>query len=295
MNSEGYSIQNYLQTKVKDESFDVDLISQFDLCIQLYERSFSFCVIDSYSNRCLLLESYDLPHYPDRSFSDQLNYIFEDHHFLTAGFWKTVKISISNKQYSLIPSALFKSSALFKYLEYHTAYDPKVHTIYQYKHDLPESVNVFAVDSEVINKVKSFYPENKVKVIHQTSTLIMGAMKDQQSMSLKTIYLTVHKNSFTLILKNENALEYCNTFSYFSANEFIYYLMFIASTLNINKRTTKLVLLGDIDKDSEEYSKIIQYFKFISFGEKPSYLKYGYVFDEVSDHQFFDLYSIYLC
>jgi hypothetical protein len=98
-----------------------------------------------------------------------------------------------------------------------------------------------------------------------------------------------------LVVKNENSLEYCNVFSYSSAEELYFYLIFITSTLNINRKTTKLLIFGDIDKDSELFGKISEQFKFISFGNKPSYLKYGYVFDEISDHYFFDLFSIYLC
>jgi hypothetical protein len=263
--------------------------------MQIVDSTFSFCVIDTQSQRCLLLESYQLPNSPDKSLKDQLKSIFEDHHFLMAGFWKTVKISTYNKQFSFVPYPLFDESAIDSYLQVVAPFDSENESIYHYKHELPESVNVFAVNSDLIDWIKAFYPPERIKVIHQTSALIQAVMKDHQSMSLKSMYLLVYKNFFTLVVKNENSLEYCNVFSYSSAEELYFYLIFITSTLNINRKTTKLLIFGDIDKDSELFGKISEQFKFISFGNKPSYLKYGYVFDEISDHYFFDLFSIYLC
>lgn len=292
---EDYTIQSHLQIKIKDEAFDVDLISQFDLCIQFQVHSFDLCVIDTNSQRCLLLESYKLPNYPDKSFEELISSIFEDHHFLMAGFWKNVKISFSNKQFSLVPATLFEESVREKYLTCHTSLDPQIHSVFYYKHSNPDAYNVFAGNSKIISSIKGFYSENKIKVVHHSSSLINGIMREQQSISLRTLYLFFQKDNFTLVIKRENSLEYCNTFSFSSPDEFIFYLMFVSTTLNINRKNSQLILFGDIDKESVHYSRLLQYFKFISFGTKPANLKFGYVFDEVADHQFFDLFSIYLC
>jgi hypothetical protein len=295
LNHEGYLIENQLQVRIKDPSFDVDLLEQFELCIQLIDNAFTFCVIDTQSKRCLLLESYQLLISPDMSFKDQLQLIFEDHHFLMAGFWKTVKISTFNKQFALVPYPLFEESAIDKYIEQVASYDPEYESLYHYKHALPDSVNVFAVNSEITNWIKSFYPKENVKVIHQTSALIQAMMRESESMSLKTIYLIINKGYFTLLIKNENALEYCNIFSYASEEELLFNLMFVTSTLNINRKATKLILYGEIAIGSDLYNRIAGYFNFLAMGAKPTYLKYGYVFDEIPDQYFFDLFSTFLC
>jgi hypothetical protein len=295
LNQEKYLIENQLQIRIKDPSFDVDLLEQFELCIQLIDNAFTFCVIDTQSKRCLLLESYHLLISPDRSFKEQLQLIFEDHHFLMAGFWKAVKISTFNRQFALVPYPLFDESAIDKYIEQVASFDPNHESLYHYKHILPDSVNVFAANSEITNWIKSFYPSENVKVIHQTSALIQAMMRENESISLKTIYLIINKGYFTILIKNETSLEYCNIFSFASEDELLFNLMFVSSTLNINRKASKLILYGEIIQNSDLYNKITSYFSFVSIGSKPAYLKYGYVFDEIPDQHFFDLFSIFLC
>jgi hypothetical protein len=295
LSNEGYLIENQLQVRIKDPSFDVDLLEQFELCIQLIDNTFSFCVIDTQSKRCLLLESYRLEVSPGRSFKEQLQLIFEDHHFLMAGFWKTVKISTFNRQFALVPFPLFDEASIHQYLEQVSPFDPDKESLYHYKHILPDSVNVFAANSEITDWIKSFYPKENVKVIHQTSALIQAMMRENESTSLRTIYLIINKGYFTLLIKNEASLEYCNIFSFASEEELLFNLMFVSSTLNINRKSTKLIIYGEMERESELYNKILTYFGFVSIGSKPFYLKYGYVFDEIPDHRFFDLFSIFLC
>ncbi|MEO1096986.1 MAG: DUF3822 domain-containing protein, partial [Bacteroidota bacterium] len=65
--------------------------------------------------------------------------------------------------------------------------------------------------------------------------------------------------------------------------------------LNRSQKTSDVILWGYIGKQSPHYNEFYKYIKNISFGDRPSYLKYGYMFDEVQDHHFFDLYSMHLC
>ena len=65
--------------------------------------------------------------------------------------------------------------------------------------------------------------------------------------------------------------------------------------LNRNQKTSDVVLWGYIGKQSPHYNEFYKYIKNISFGDRPGYLKFGYMFDEVQDHHFFDLYSMHVC
>ena len=44
-----------------------------------------------------------------------------------------------------------------------------------------------------------------------------------------------------------------------------------------------------------EVEKLNKYIRNVSFGSKPSYLNFSYQFDEIMDHQYFDVFSIFLC
>jgi LPS-assembly protein len=71
----------------------------------------------------------------------------------------------------------------------------------------------------------------------------------------------------------------------------------LASTnmvLGIDQETGQVVLWGYIGKNSPHYQEFAKYVRNISFGERPTHLKYGYLFDDIQEHHFFDLYSLNL-
>ncbi len=54
------------------------------------------------------------------------------------------------------------------------------------------------------------------------------------------------------------------------------------------------MLWGYIGKNSPHYHEFYKYVSNVIFGHRPEYLQFGYMFDEIQEHHFFDLYSIYL-
>ena len=61
-----------------------------------------------------------------------------------------------------------------------------------------------------------------------------------------------------------------------------------------NQATSQIVLWGYIGKNSMHYHEFYKYIRNVIFGNRPKYLNFGYMFDEVQDHHFFDLYSMHL-
>src|SRR4051812_4040366 len=106
-----------LNQTIKDDNFNVDNISQYNLSLQVSNDLFRICITDTENNRCLFLEDYQLSsiNHPQQLL-DQLELIYDDHHVLQAGFWKSIKLGIKNKNFSLIPTPLFDKDYLKDYL-----------------------------------------------------------------------------------------------------------------------------------------------------------------------------------
>jgi hypothetical protein len=71
--------------------------------------------------------------------------------------------------------------------------------------------------------------------------------------------------------------------------------MLVMNGLGKDQQKSDVVIWGYIGKQSPHYNKFYQYIKNISFGDRPDYLKYSYIFDEAQDHHYMDLYSLHLC
>ena len=286
-----------LNKKIKDDVFNVDLIAQYNLSLQVNSTLFRVCVTDTIKNRCLLIEDYQLSAvaFPEELIR-QLEKIYDDHHFLKAGYWKSIKLAIKNTNFSLIPDSLFDKQYLKEYLNINCVYNNiATEEVYYYKQNSTNAVNIFSADAKIIDWFSGSYPGKKIKVIHHTSPLIEAVMVDSAPKTEKSVYIQVEKNYLTILVKKEKTLEFCNTFYFSSTEDFVYYVMFVFDQLKLDPEKIPVIIWGEILPDSAIYNKLFKYIRYINFGNKPSSLQFGYYFDEVFDHNFYDLYSMHFC
>ncbi|TRX49835.1 DUF3822 family protein [Fulvivirga sp. M361] len=282
--------------KIKNDKFDVDSLHHYNLLVQIGTRDLQVCVIDSRSSQCLLLEDFALAGAKTHNeLQDILVSLFADHDLLMAGFWRKVRISIKNSKFCLVPSSLFVSDASLDYLKLNCQVNESTEKVLSYKHIKSDAVCVFAMKTVLIDWIESLYPNAEVEFIHQASALIEGTIHNAQIHRKDSLYLYIDRFKLHLITLKNGKLEYYNQFSIKQFSDYIRYIMLVMNGLNRNQKTTDLVLWGYIGKQSPHYNEFYKYIKNISFGDRPDYLKYNYMFDEIQDHHFFDLYSTHLC
>jgi hypothetical protein len=97
------------------------------------------------------------------------------------------------------------------------------------------------------------------------------------------------------ILSIENSkLIYYNQFAIKQFSDYVKYIMLVMKGLGMDQQTCEVVLWGYISQNSPHYQEFIKYIRNVAFGSRSEGLKFGYIFDEVQDHHFFDLFSIQL-
>jgi hypothetical protein len=283
-----------LNQKIKDDKFNVDHIDQYNLALQVNDDLFRVCITDTKTNRCLLLEDYQFTSIKSvKDLIQQLDFIYDDHHTLQAGYWKSIKLSIKNKNFSLVPDSLFDKTYLKEYLNINCSVNGK--EVYYHKQKTTDTVNIYAADKELIEWFKAKYPHKAIRIFHNTSSFIEGLMIDKAVQEERSVFIVSEKNLITVLVKKNKRLEFCNSFSYVTPEDFIYFVMFVYDQLKLNPETTPVTIWGEVTPDSAIYSKLYKYIRYIHFGNKPSSLSFGYQFDEVFDHKFYDLYTMHFC
>ncbi|MBX9852797.1 MAG: DUF3822 family protein [Cytophagaceae bacterium] len=283
-----------LNQSIKDERFNVDHISQYNLSLQISIDLFRICITDSTNNRCLLVEDYQFPGLRQVSqLTEQLELIYDDHTLLQAGYWKSIKLCIKNKHFSLIPNALFDKEYLNEYLKLNSAIHPQ--QVYYHKQSTMDAVNIFAAEKELVEWFNFKYPQKAIKVIHYTSPFIEGIMINESGKEDRSVYIVAEKDYMAIIVKHNRKLEFCNNFNYKTPEDFLYFVMFVFDQLKLNPEINQVTLWGEINTDSPVYNKLYKYIRNITFGNKPASLSFGYQFDEVFDHKYYDLYNIHFC
>lgn len=286
---------NYkLIKKIKDDRFDEELIHQYYLLIHIGQRDLQVGVIDSQEDRMVLLEDYVFPALASQEeLTHLLDNLFDAHAFLRAAFWKSIKISIKNNKFVQVPEALFVPGAEAEYLRFN-AYLEDDEEVLSIPNDRIKAITVFAVQRELKQWLMNLYPNNTPVFMHQSSVLIEGVTHFAQNKKDNLLYIYVDRFKLHILSCKNGNLQYYNQFVIKQFSDYIKYIMLVMKSLNLSQSSSQVLLWGYIGKNSPHYHEFYKYISNVIFGHRPKYLTFGYMFDEVQDHHFFDLYSMHL-
>jgi Protein of unknown function (DUF3822) len=289
------TLQYKLIKKIKDERFDEDQLHRYDLLIQLGTRDFQVGVVDSAEGRLLLLEDYVFPNvHSHEDLLGVLDVVFDSHEYLRAGFWNQVKVSVKNHKFVQVPDSLFIEEAAPDYLQFNAAIDDGNEEILYVSNPLAEAKTVFAMRRELRKWIHKVYPTKQPVFLHQSACLIENVLEFARDRSDIPLYIYIDRFRLHVLSCNENKLIYYNQFSIKQFSDYIKYIMLVMKSLDMDQQTSQVVLWGYIGNKSPHYHEFYKYINNVTFGGRPRYLQFGYMFDEVQDHHFFDLYGMHL-
>ena len=288
------SINYKLIKKVKDEKFDEEHLHLYSLLVQLGVRDCQVAVIDD-EKRIVLLEDYVFGEMSSHEeLIDQLRGLFESHQLLMAGFWKKVTLSIKNNKMVQVPEALFIEDAAAEYLKFNASIDLTKEDVLFCQNKLTDAITVFAVQKELHQLVREVYLNTTVNIIHQSAALIEGLLDYKKKLAGTPLYIYVDRFKLHILYVQEGKLVYYNQFVIKQFSDYVKYIMLVMKGLQIDQATSQVVLWGYIGKNSPHYQEFYKYIRNVSFAGRPSHIKFGYMFDEVQEHHFFDLFSMNL-
>jgi hypothetical protein len=283
-----------LNKRIKDDQLNVDHLSEYDLLLEISNDLFRVCVIDSQNHRCLFIEDYEFTavFFPEQIIT-LLENIYDEHTLIQAGFWRSIKLSFKTRNFTLVPASLFDKEHAVDYLLLNSEIK-STEAIYFYQQSSMEAVNVFSAEKKIAEWFTNAYPSRSIKFLHHTCSFLEGSLH-WDNKGERCLCLNVEKNSFTATIIHDKKIEFCNSFNFSSADDFVYFVLYIFDQMNLNPEATQVVVWGEIDSSSLIYHKLYKYIRFISLGDRPKGLKFSYQFDECFDHRYFDLFTIHFC
>ena len=280
--------------KVKDDRFDEELLQQYDLLIQTGPKDFQLAVVDTRDNRLLILEDYAMGNVQSHAeLLLALKDLFDAHALLRAGFWKHVKIGIKNNKFCQVPDSLFVEGSASNYLKLNASVEEGKEKILFCKSELSNSVTVFSVQEDLYSWLGSIYQNTSHHFFHQSCALIEGVLK-QASQAENQLYIYVDRFKLHILSAKDRKLIYYNQFSIKQFPDYVKYIMLVLNGLGMDQQNSQIVLWGYIGKNSPHYQEFVKYIRNVTFGGRSGDLKFSYLFDEVQEHHFFDLYSLHL-
>ena len=280
--------------KIRDERFDEELIHQYCLLIHIGSRDLQIGVVDSEQDRMLLLEDYVFPSLASHEeLITILDLLFEEHPFLQAAFWKSIKISIKNNKFVQVPEGLFLEEAKHEYLKFNANVDTNEEVLHIHN-TRTKAVTVFAFPKNLKLWLEELYPGKPVIYLHQSAVLIEAVMDFAKNRKENPLYIYVDRFKLHIISCKQGQLLFYNQFIIKQFSDYIRYIMLVMKSLHMNQATSQVMLWGYIGKNSPHYQEFYKYINNVVFGHRPKFLHFGYMFDELQDHHFIDLYGMHL-
>jgi hypothetical protein len=286
------AISYKLIKKIKDDKFDEEELQHYDLLVQLGARDLQAAVIDPRDKRVIFFEDYILN---DLSSHEELltilKTIFDSHELLTAGFWHSVLFSVKNNKMVQVPGPLFEEAAIADYIGFNAVVDPEKEDFLFCRNISSDAVTVFAFQKDLHQWISSLYSNSTVRFVHQSAALIEGVIEYSKSVTGEPLYIYVDRFKLHILAgKNETRIYY-NQFVIKQFADYVKYIMLVMKGLNMDQNTSQVILWGYVGKNSPHYQEFYKYIHNVVFGGRSSHLKFGYVFDEIQEHHFFDLFS----
>ncbi|MDQ3190095.1 MAG: DUF3822 family protein [Bacteroidota bacterium] len=271
---------------IVDEAFNSSSALSYHLSIQLGLDGLSFCILDIKNNKFLVLKSFKFNKiFTWEQLAQTLESTFklED---LLKNQYKSVSFLINHNQFTIVPDPLFDTNNQKDYLKLNATFDNS----YSINNDVLKSIdarNVFAIPQGVEKIIRHYFRD--CKIMHHTSSLIESFINKNKNSNENQLFVNINASAFDLILIAGNKLICCNTFNFYSNEDFVYYVLFVCEQFKLNPEKINLILSGDIEKNSENYSSIFNYIRNISLITRNESFSYSYKFDEIPGHFYYNL------
>jgi hypothetical protein len=246
----------------KNNKISLKKTKNIELSIQFSLDGFSFCVLDSKTQKDIYFTQYQFEETLN-SLEDllkRIETIFKNDANLQIEYAAVSVIHQSNLS-TIVPSKYFDKKSLANYLNFN---------IKTLKTDFITFDNINTIDAKNVYvpyvNINNYLFQNfgEFEYQHHSSILLEKLLKIESSTE-KKMYVNVSKSSFDIVVLENRKLIFSNSFSYTTKEDFIYYILFTAEQIQLNTEEFKLYFMGEIEIESEIYKIAYTYIKNISF------------------------------
>ncbi len=232
------------------------------LSVQVSLTGLSFLTTSSEGIPNFQSEPFNHPIAPE-DLSLELERVFQKSLF-TSEFSKVIGIH-SSPLYTVVPSPLFDANKASEYLKFNT----KILSNDFVSYDELEDFNHTVVYLPFVNANNLLFDRfGSFSYFHSISLLLKHFLTAEKFSNKTKVYLYVHNGFFDCIVIKRGALQLCNSYSFKTPEDFIYFVLFCFEQLKLNPDDVDTRLCGAIKEESDLYSMLYTYIRNIGFYEE---------------------------
>lgn len=280
-----------------DPAFDRAHTEKYSLSVILCPDGFSLSVIDNRTSLVLAISSLQfLPSNSavlqgNESLFNRFSAAFKQEELLKYAY-KDIKLVYASPKVTLVPPGFLRDETVEEYFRFNHPLnaDEKIN---QQQVPVGEMSAIFAIPV-CIDKLSEEWFHDAV-VGCTAAVLIEGLLRENAHILARQVFLNVWGSYFDIVVIQGRKLLYYNSFRKQSAEDLIYFTVYVLEQLGFVPAEEEVTLMGEIVADSDEYKLLYQYIDRLHFASLHSLVEFSPVFAEVRVHQFYTLFNLPFC
>ncbi len=263
----------------------------YHLTVGLHKNALQYAVFDAEKNKFVAFaHKYIQGIHNKNKYFEHFGLFVSEHEMLQLPYID-VRIVYETQQATLVPDALFDASEAATFLRFNQQIGEEDEICYD-KLRNNESANIFAVPNGWRHALN--IPQSKIH--HHASVFIESLqLANKHSIKPHQVYIQVHATFFDMMVLDGRKLMFYNTFTYRTAEDFMYFVLFVYEQLKMSPEQTGVVLMGEIVEHSALYDLLYKYIRSIAFVETNLTIQNSHILNDVAPHVFYSLLNTVLC
>lgn len=241
------------------------------LIIEISNRVFYFCEIDSEKNCPLVVCAFPLENAVNKSISEQL-LIAVNHFGFSRKTYKTVLVNEVSPQFTLCPTPFYEPDNARALLEFNCG-DTEQQLILT--DDIHSTIKlIYTIDEALQSTLDKLFPQHQLK--HEI-TVLARLMLNTEELSKENMLISIRDNSIEVIVKQNQQLILANQYNVKTNEDVLYYVLFILEQYQLNPLTVALTLVGNMEANSELFVSLKKYIKRVRIATGHKTLNWQYL------------------
>lgn len=258
----------------------------YELSILLGVDSFAYSLSDE-SRQVMALREFVFEN--TAAFPGAIDNIFQTDKRLHDNF-RSVRIGLTGSPFVLVPSRLYNPLEKKSYLT-HLADVPDAAEIMA--DDLGElgCRGIYSAPASILGFLRQAFPG--CRFAHLSSALLhLWRRLPGAAGQGHCLCMHIQSGEMTLALFSNGALQLCNTYTFQSAEDFLYFTLLGLHQRQLDNNNTPVVISGKILPDSAIYKLLERYFRQLQFLPKPASISLGTALRQYPEYFYADLFGI---
>jgi hypothetical protein len=178
-----------------------------------------------------------------------------------------VTLLYATNVYTMVPSVLFDEKRASDYLKFNSKLLGNDYVAHEAvgKHDMVTVyIPLMNLNNYLFDRFGSF------EYYHSATLLVSYLLDLHKNNNRHRAFLHIEDGFFNLVLLKHGTLQLCNSYSFQTPEDFLYYVLFTFEQLGTNPETIETFLLGEIQEGDHLYNIAYRYIRHLSFWEDES-------------------------